>query len=252
MKKTLNLFSSAASYRRHYFDGSPVSFFFNTRLELVGKMLEGTNAKKMLDIGCGPGVAFSAIVPNGVHYFGADSSKPMIEKCCELYHDNEFVHLALGQMEILPFVKAAFDVVLCMGVLEYVADKKSAISEVSRVVKPGGIVIISMLNKYSPYYLWEQHVLHNLQRVAGSIGIPVRRRVSHLDLIVESKLVKVIRQHKLDIIDLTYFDFNIFIPPFDKTFPRRSIRVNKRLVCFQKTSLRKIGTAFLIKGQKYH
>ena len=91
MKKTLNLFSSAASYRRHYFDGSPVSFFFNTRLELVGKMLEGTNAKKMLDIGCGPGVAFSAIVPNGVHYFGADSSKPMIEKCCELYHDNEFV-----------------------------------------------------------------------------------------------------------------------------------------------------------------
>lgn len=52
----------------------------------------------------------------------------------------------------------SFDATLCLGALEDVLDESEAMDEMLRVLKPEGVLIVSMLNKKSPFPAWESGV----------------------------------------------------------------------------------------------
>ena len=66
-----------------------------------------------------------------------------------------------ADVEALPFLNGFFDVVLCIGVLQYLQEDDTALGEISRVIRPGGIAIVTtpnilklsyLLDPY--YYIW--------------------------------------------------------------------------------------------------
>jgi len=104
--------------------------------------------QRLLDVGCGPGtitVEFAAVLgPTGL-VVGVDSAAPIIE----LAKDKSMaaategrVRFEVGDIYALDFPDGHFDVVHAHQVLQHLADPVSALREMNRVVRPGGIIAV--------------------------------------------------------------------------------------------------------------
>lgn len=99
---------------------------------------------RVLDFGCGPGTITvglaGAVEPGEVHGIDMEESQiAMARSAAEAGgHDNTTFHV--GDVTALPFEDNSFDVAHCHAVLMHVPDTAAVLSEVKRVLKPGGIV----------------------------------------------------------------------------------------------------------------
>jgi SAM-dependent methyltransferase len=100
-----------------------------------------------LDVACGTGVVARAardVVGPGSRVVGVDLNPAMLEVARDARPDLEWVP---GNAEDLPFADAEFDVALCQSALFFFADPGRAVTEMARVVVPGGVVA---LQTYAP------------------------------------------------------------------------------------------------------
>jgi len=111
----------------------------------LGKIKPG---EQILDIGCGAGVdtILAAILaePKG-SVIGVDVVTEMIERaeCNRALMDLENVKFQKASGESLPFAEDTFDVVISNGVINLIPDKEAAMSEVIRVLKPAGRLMVA-------------------------------------------------------------------------------------------------------------
>jgi demethylmenaquinone methyltransferase / 2-methoxy-6-polyprenyl-1,4-benzoquinol methylase len=96
----------------------------------------------VLDVATGPaGVALQIAARTGARVVGLDVTEAMLRQAQRnVAEAGARVHLALGRGEQLPFADATFDAVTFTYLLRYVDDPAAAIGELTRVVKPGGVV----------------------------------------------------------------------------------------------------------------
>ena len=90
----------------------------------------------MLDLGCGDGRIAGALAAAGAEVTGVDPSEVALERARSAHPDLRFELPA--EDGSLPFTESAFDVVVCVNVLEHVADTQRLMSEARRVLAPGG------------------------------------------------------------------------------------------------------------------
>jgi ubiquinone/menaquinone biosynthesis C-methylase UbiE len=204
----------------------PAGRFSRSRLRLVQDILASHPGGDLLDAGCGPGVMVRALLesrPNDFRIAALDRSLAMVDYCTARAHEIGKMYPATGQLEAMPFADASFDFTLVMGALEY-TDARKAIHEIARVTRPDGLVIVSMLNPFSPYRLTEWFLLWPLVRALGAIqrygGVPAERRHGILRTGIHalrpSRLRSLMRQVGLQPIDIVYFDVTPTLPPFDR------------------------------------
>ena len=152
-------FSKAKDYAAEYDQSnSPIAHLFNIRLRRVSELLEDLKNGKILDVGCGPAKIRNAFRGKPIEYYGIDLSKEMIKEGIQNSCQDAQSNFSLGRIEELPYPNSYFDVVLCLGAMEYVPKANKAISEMKRVLKPSGILIITMLNGRSVYRIWQRYV----------------------------------------------------------------------------------------------
>jgi ubiquinone/menaquinone biosynthesis C-methylase UbiE len=99
---------------------------------------------RWLDVGCGTG-AFTGLIidrcsPRSVH--AIDPSKPQIEHARRQLSGMR-VDLRVADAQALPFKDAAFDLAACALTINFVPDRTRALSEMCRVVRPGGFVAVT-------------------------------------------------------------------------------------------------------------
>ena len=98
----------------------------------------------VLDVGCGIGAATCYIAKTyGCSIVGVDISEEMVarsKKRAQKEGVRDKTEFRVGDAQILPFEDATFDVVVSESVIAFVQDKKRAITEYARVVKPQGYV----------------------------------------------------------------------------------------------------------------
>lgn len=102
----------------------------------------------VLEVGCGGGILSEEIALMGYITTGIDPSEESLN--CAIRHANENnlkIKYKKGSGERLPFQNNTFDVVFCCDVLEHVHDLPKVISEISRVLKSGGIFIYDTFNR---------------------------------------------------------------------------------------------------------
>jgi len=132
--------------------------------DLVRRHMSGRESLRVLDAGCGTGGTLAALEGVG-ELWGCDISTEALGMCRLRGLDR----LVQSSVEALDFDDASFDVVISCDVLEHVEDDAGAMRELARVLRPGGICVLTL-----PAYkwLWSEHdeALGHLRRyVAGEV-----------------------------------------------------------------------------------
>jgi SAM-dependent methyltransferase len=94
---------------------------------------------RLLDIGCGPGLAARLAAQRGAEVAGLDAAEPSIAIARARTPQGDF---RVGEMEELPWPGHTFDVVTSFNAFQFAADLVHALQEASRVTRPGGQVAL--------------------------------------------------------------------------------------------------------------
>jgi ubiquinone/menaquinone biosynthesis C-methylase UbiE len=232
--------SMAHSYASLYSGHSKASRFFNARKREVEALLaDAATGSKILEVGCGPGLMVDYFLERRADYYGVDLSSEMVAECRTRFDGLASVHFCVGDVQRLEFSDSSFDIVLCLGALEYVAVESQAVGEMARVLKPGGTVILSAITKWSPFNTWERLVYRRMTRRGPG---PIVQEYH-----TEEQFRKLLQTLGLEIVDISYFDFSLVVSPFHHGLPGVSMALSERLECLRRGRLRKLGNGFLVK-----
>ncbi|MBI3895531.1 MAG: class I SAM-dependent methyltransferase [Acidobacteria bacterium] len=250
-KSNIEWFSQAPGFYEEVYDSSlSVGYFLNQRVAKVKQLLDASGGN-LLDVGCGIGMLFRRLAPENFQFFGIDISPRMLAYCKNGAGTVKPLYLAQSNLEHLPFTNESFDVVVGLGVLEYLPQVRVGIEEIARVTKPDGTVILSMHNKWSPYRWWERCIYSKAMEIASKLTSVRHRPQPTLRLHPARAIAQLMVNSGLKPVEIIYYDFNVFPPPLDQHYPRRALLVNTRLErLFGQSLSRLFATGFLVKARK--
>jgi SAM-dependent methyltransferase len=176
-------------------------YFFRPREVFWFKSLEKLSTKKgqkVLEVGCGRGITLDRLKKEfKLDTFGIDIAEEAIidaKKECLFKHS-----LRTGSATELPFKDAFFDLVVTFDVLEHIADQKKAISEMVRVTKKGGKILIYTINK-NQTGTWDWFI--------NKLGVDVYKRSDHDPKLFPdcSWLNRELSNLGIKVTDVSYYD----------------------------------------------
>jgi SAM-dependent methyltransferase len=153
------------------FDLEDSYWWFVARRELVRALLvrhrPAGEGMRVLDVGCGTGATLKALSALGT-VVGIDRSAEALRYC----RQRGSKRLALGKGEELPIASECIDVVLALDLLEHIEDDGGAARELARVLRPGGVLVVTVPACAA---LWSEHdeALDHVRRY----GAPRLRRI---------------------------------------------------------------------------
>ena len=182
--------------------------------------------KRVLDIGCGGGILAEALAHHGAAVTAIDKAEASLSvaKLHLLESQLDISYLDSTAEEFAEAQPAQFDVVTCLEMLEHVPDPSSVVAACQRLVKPGGLVFFSTINRNPKSYLFAiigaEYLLNLLPRGTHD----------YAKLIKPSELATWSRQAHLTLIDQIGMGYN---PLTKKYFLQNSVDVNY-LACYEK------------------
>jgi ubiquinone/menaquinone biosynthesis C-methylase UbiE len=143
---------------------------------------------RMLEVGVGRGDLLSQMPHESCDLYGCDLSEGNIAGCAERFSElQREVHLCHADAENIPYQSNSFDAVYSLSVMWYVPDYQTAISEMFRVAKPGGLVLFDMLNAFHITSI-SNHLWRMACRAFG-------RELGHTSLASPSSLLDAIKSY---------------------------------------------------------
>ena len=173
------------------------------RLDYIDQRV-GLSGKKVIDVGCGGGILSESMAARGAEVTGIDMGEAPLEVAR--------LHLLETGLQVdyqrMPAEEAAerhageFDAVTCMEMLEHVPDPSSVIAACAKLVKPGGKVFFSTINRNPKSYLFAivgaEYVLRLLPKGTHDYAKFIR----------PSELLRWTRVAGLDTVDMTGLTYN--------------------------------------------
>ena len=139
------------------------------RLDWIDREV-GLVGKKVLDVGCGGGILAESMATRGALVTGIDlSDKALSVARLHLLESGQKVdYRKISAEELAAGMPDAFDIVTCLEMLEHVPDPASTVRACARLVRPGGRVFFSTINRNPKAYLFAvvgaEYVLNLLPR----------------------------------------------------------------------------------------
>ena len=179
------------------------------RLNYIDR-LAGLSGKTVLDVGCGGGILSESMAKTGAIVTGIDLSDKALQvaKLHLLESGNRVDYRKIAVEDMASECPASFDIVTCLEMLEHVPDPQSVIASCAKLVKPGGHVFFSTLNRNPKSYLFAiigaEYMLNMLPRGTHD----------YAKFIKPSELAQYCRNAGLDVADLTGMSYN----PLSKSY----------------------------------
>lgn len=241
--------ADAAGYRdRRYHTDTCEGIAYVTRKEIILGMASEVPGK-VLDIGCGPGVLTRNLVEKGHSVYSADLSAEMIRTARKAANgSNGRSSFLVSDASHIPFSTGRMDMVLSIGLMCYMADHDTALSEIYRVLKPGSFAIIQINNirwpalyrKFTPAY----HFLKTL-----IFGKRYDALTFEFNFCSTGQFLQKTAAAGFNVIEREYYDFRI--PFIDILFPVFSAKMGKAMFRNRKNQMfRAFAHGVLIKAVK--
>lgn len=119
------------------------------RLNYIIEKSQGISGKKIIDIGCGGGILSDSMSEKGAVVTGIDMGDgPLaVARLHQLESQQNVDYIQITAEQIAETHAQQFDVVTCLEMLEHVPDPASIIDACSKLVKPGGDLFFSTINR---------------------------------------------------------------------------------------------------------
>lgn len=194
--------------------------FLIRRQYVLELLLVDARPGRYLDIGCASGDYLPALLERSYEVWGIDIAPAMVAKARERFGTSELLHLSVGDIEHLDSPDGFFDGVICAGVVEYLSEDRKALAEIWRVLKPGGVVVLTVPNGLSPFMMLDR-IIHWFLRSAGALlsalgiferilGRPRRNRSFTHRRYVPSRWNTQLARMGFRIADVSYSSFGSF------------------------------------------
>jgi 2-polyprenyl-6-hydroxyphenyl methylase/3-demethylubiquinone-9 3-methyltransferase len=180
------------------------------RLDWIERVAGGLAGKRVLDVGCGGGILSEGMALRGAAVTGIDlADKALGVARLHGLESGVAVEYRLVSVESLAQQSpSAFDAVTCMEMLEHVPAPASALAACGRLVRPGGVVAISTINRNVKAYLLA---------VLGAeyvLGLLPRGTHDYAKFITPAEAASYARTSGLEPFDIAGLAYN----PFARTF----------------------------------
>ncbi len=180
------------------------------RLDYVMAKAGGLFGKKVLDVGCGGGILAESMAQEGADVTGLDMGKEPLTvarlHALEAGIDVQYIQ-STAEEHASSFVQQ-YDVVTCMEMLEHVPEPASVIHACAQMVKPGGHVFFSTLNRNTKSWLFAivgaEHILKLVPKGTHE----------HHKFIRPSELMTMIDNTSLNAQDMTGLHYNPFFDTY--------------------------------------
>ena len=144
----------------------------------VAQRLKNVPYQSLLDIGCGTGFLFEQLQRvKAADYYGLDLSPEMLRVARAKFGDT--VTFTVGSSDELPFSDNSFDVVTCVQSFHHYPYPEKAMSEAYRVLKPGGLYILSDTGMGGPVKWFYNSILPKIAN-AGDYAMYGREDIRRL------------------------------------------------------------------------
>jgi 2-polyprenyl-3-methyl-5-hydroxy-6-metoxy-1,4-benzoquinol methylase len=127
-----------------YYRHPLIGHLYRKRINLSLRLLGDRRYAKALEIGYGAGAVLLAIAANvdELHGIDLDADAALVEAL--LWEREWHAKLVKGSVYELPYDSSEFDLVVCFSVFEHLQEYGRGLSEVARVLKPGGRLLLGM------------------------------------------------------------------------------------------------------------
>lgn len=153
------------------------------------RALQPRKGMRVLDLAAGTGTSSAEIAKHGAHVTAADFSEGMLAVGRERHAGNELIEFVWADATDLPFADDSFDAATISYGLRNVTEPRIALSEMLRVVKPGGQVLVCEFSRppaaliRQPYSAYARHVLPH---IAGLVNRQAKEAYRYLNESIET------------------------------------------------------------------
>ena len=133
----------------------PLHMINPLRLDFIAQHSDGLFDKKVVDIGCGGGILAESMAKMGASVTGIDMAEASLEmaRLHGLESGVSVDYQCITAEALANQAQGEYDVVTCMEMLEHVPEPASVVQACAKLVKPGGHVFFSTLNRNPKSYL---------------------------------------------------------------------------------------------------
>jgi 2-polyprenyl-6-hydroxyphenyl methylase/3-demethylubiquinone-9 3-methyltransferase len=194
------------------------------RLDYIAQAVQ-LNGKDVLDVGCGGGILSEGMAARGAKVTGIDMGERPL-RVAELHTLESGVQVSYRRIPAESLAAenpACFDLVTCMELLEHVPEPASIVAACARLVRPGGFVFFSTLNRNLKSYLLA---------IIGAeyiLGMLPRGTHDYARFIKPSELDAWVRAAGMHTSDITGMTYNPLTDTYRLT--RRDLDVNYLMTC---------------------
>ncbi|MFA6995150.1 MAG: glycosyltransferase [Patescibacteria group bacterium] len=188
--KNISIFENeAGTYQKDFFENTLGARYVDKKEKgIVEKYLKDVDKNSyinILDIGPGGGRWSELMLdyfPNS-EVFACDLSKGMIKDLEQKFRDEPRLHVAVGDMQNLPYEDSFFDLIISIRAIKYATDQKKVFQEISRVLKFGGKSIVEL-----PYFNFIYRLIKKI-KLFGKLSEYANR----INLLSKSEITKMLR-----------------------------------------------------------
>ena len=207
-------------------DFKPLHQINPLRCQFIQQYVGSVATKNIIDVGCGGGILAESLARLGANVTGIDlGTEPLnVAKLHALEAGIDIQYEKIPAEDKASQMPASFDVVTCMEMLEHVPDPSSIVQACTAMVKPGGFVFFSTLNKTIKSYLLAIIAAEKLLKL-----VPDGTH-DHKQFIRPSQLISWAEHSGLQCIDATGIHYN---PLTENHKLGGSLDVNYIICCYK-------------------